>query len=188
MSSAIQQLPELVRLHERHDGLTDALAGTFAEAASVCLSRHHTPPKAVMVSADTPEDASYLTDWPPPTVGIRRAWANAVDATEAGAYGLTLAAAEAHLGLVALSRSEQGTGADYYIGRPGSGINPVDGELDLEEAFRLEISGIDRCDAEYILARRVREKVEQARAGVSSLPAFAGVVAFNMCRIVFQDV
>jgi hypothetical protein len=39
----MSELP-LRNLHERHRGLTVAVAGSYEEAAAVCLQRHHTPP------------------------------------------------------------------------------------------------------------------------------------------------
>lgn len=38
-----EELP-LRSLHERHKGLTVAIAGCYEEAASVCLHRHHASP------------------------------------------------------------------------------------------------------------------------------------------------
>lgn len=81
-----------------------------------------------------------------------------------------------------------GSGADYYVGPRGSEVNPADGLLDLENAFRLEVSGIDSADGEARMFGRVREKVEQARSGRSNVPAIAGVVAFNLLQIVFRNV
>ena len=99
---------------------------------------------------------------------------------------MSLAAAEVFLGLVAIGRARERTGSDYYIGLPGMQISPVDGELDYEEAFRLEVSGIDRCEGDADLRRRVTQKVQQLRAGKSSLPGIAGVVAFSLRRIVLR--
>lgn len=102
----------------------------------------------------------------------RRAWANEIDTTEAGAYGCVLAAIEQAGGFVAVARAEQGTGADYYVGPPGSGLE------DLEDCYRLEVSGVDR-GARPIVEDRLRRKMTQAREGDSSIPAIAGVVGFR---------
>jgi hypothetical protein len=46
-----------------------------------------------------------------------------------------------------------------------------------EGYLRLEVSGIDRGTAAAV-ARRLQQKIEQAAAGNSNLPAMAGVVGF----------
>jgi hypothetical protein len=92
---------------------------------------------------------------------------------------VSIAAAEAELGLVAISRAETRTGADYYLSSPGA--------IDLEEAVRLEVSGNDR-DGATVLKRRLREKCKQALDGESSLPAIASVVGFKETRILIRRV
>jgi len=175
-------------LAERHPGLTPEVAATYAQAAAVCLSRHHEPPVAVRVSRDADEIADYAVTWDLPTQRVRAAWANADDATRDGAYCLVLAAAEGQLGLIAFSRASVRSGADYLMGRNTVIANPVDGLIDLEHAIHLEISGIDRCRGEFDLERRVQQKVQQVRGGSRGRPSMAGVVAFNMRRIVFRSV
>jgi hypothetical protein len=84
-------------------------------------------------------------------------------------------------GLVAVSRAETLTGADYYLGAAGEAFE------DLEKSYRLEVSGLDRgTDAD--IAARVRKKKEQAQIGASNLPAIASVVAFSALKIVSEDV
>jgi hypothetical protein len=178
----------ILTLAERHLGLTPPIAASYAEAAAVCLSRHHQPPATLLVTADTREDSHYQVAWSSPTARQLQAWGHPDDATRDGAYCIALAAIEQHLGLVALGRVPRGGGADYYVGPPGSEVNPVDGLLDLEQAFRLEVSGIDRAGGEARLLGRVREKVEQARNGQSILPAIAGVTAFDLLRVIFRNV
>jgi hypothetical protein len=46
-----------------------------------------------------------------------------------------------------------------------------------EGYLRLEVSGIDRGTAAAV-AHRLQQKIEQAAAGNSNLPAMAGVVGF----------
>lgn len=91
-----------------------------------------------------------------------------------------------HLGLVAVSRAPQGSGADYYLQPPGYDRNAEDGLLDLESAVRLEVSGIDNPKHAGELATRLREKAQQAIAGASDSTAYACVVAFSDRRVVFQ--
>lgn len=167
-------------LASRHPGLSVAVAASHEEAARVCLDRHHQPPVEVkLVDAGT-ETQSPL-NWIATNERARIAWANDVDATEAGAYAVSLAALESLRGLVALGRAETGTGADYYVGEPSSGRE------DLEDCLRLEVSGTDAGSPKEI-ERRLDAKVAQARRGHSSLPALAAVVGFRELEVRVADV
>jgi hypothetical protein len=167
-------------MHERHRALTPAIAASYLEAARVCLSRHHQSPTDFSLS-DNGEDAVASLEWDAPDNRAIGAWANMIDATEAGAYCCAIAGLEQVRDLRAVRRAETGTGADYYVGPVGAG------EDDLEECQRLEVSGVDAGPPSAV-RQRLGEKVEQARAGNSSLPATAGVVGFGAKLIVIQDV
>jgi hypothetical protein len=156
----------LKAMNERHSALTASLAGSYHEAASVCLSRHHTSPVDIKLSDNGNESAAEV-EWPTPDSRTLNAWANAIDTTEAGAYCCVIAGVLELRGLVAVRRAETGTGADYYLGLPGTG------EDDLEGCVRLEVSGVDAGDWREV-AKRLMQKVQQAREGKSSLPALAG--------------
>lgn len=175
----MSQLPAR-HLHQRHRGLTAAVAGSYEEAAAVCLHRHHSPPVDLTLSDNGARSLSSV-DWTPPDDRTRDAWANETDATEAGAYGCVIAGIEALRGLYAVRRAETGTGADYYIGPLGAGVD------DLEDCLRLEVSGVDHGDEKEVL-NRLSAKVRQARAGSSSLPAVAGVFGFGTRLLAVQDV
>jgi hypothetical protein len=158
-------------LAKRHGGLTEPIADSYIEAARVCLDRHHESPIEFEIdNSGTKTEA--ITEWQQTDERIRRAWANEIDATEAGAYACTLAAVELSEGLVAVHRAETKTGADYYIAPAGTSPG------DLEKCVRLEISGVDRGGPTAV-AQRLRSKLEQAAAGESNLPAMAGVVGFR---------
>lgn len=167
-------------MHERHRALTPSLSGSYQEAAAVCLSRHHTSPARITLS-DNGADCPAEVVWEVPDARTRDAWANATDTTEAGAYACVIASIEETRGLVAVRRAETGTGADYYVGIPGSGA------FDLEDCIRLEVSGVDTGD-HRVVARRLLQKVEQAGEGRSSLPALAGVIGFAAGLVVLRDV
>lgn len=170
----------LEKLHERHPGLTASLAGTFLEAASICLDRHHASP-AEMVVACTIGLVECTVEFNKPDQRTLNAWANEIDTTEAGAYGVCLAAVEAQEGLVAVRRAETLTGADWYVA-------PVDAELeDLESCFRLEVSGVD-SGGRTVVDARLKQKIEQTRRGASNLPAIASVVGFKELAIAIQKV
>jgi len=167
-------------LHTRHRALTPALSASYYEAASVCLSRHHAPPITIELK-DGVTSTSAGIKWNAPDDRERGAWANTIDTTEAGAYCCVIAGVEETRGLRAVRRAETGTGADYYVGPPRSG------RRDLENCQRLEVSGVDAGNSSEV-AKRLAQKVGQARNGNSSLPALAGVVGFLSKIILIQDV
>lgn len=164
-------LLRLADLGERHPGVTKALGDAYAEAASVCLSRHHESP--IDVAAEyRMEDSDCLLPWVAPTVAVARAHANDIDATEQGAYAVSFAAVESLAGLVAVRRAETLTGADYYVAPLGADID------DMETCLRMEVSGVDAGDASAVRAR-LRQKLRQTEKGRSNLPALAAVVGFR---------
>jgi len=167
-------------MHKRHRGLTEAIASTYGEAASICLSRHHASPVCIALS-DNGTSSEAEVFWNIPTSRMIGAWANAVDTTEAGAYGCVIAGIELMRNLFAVRRAETGTGADYYVGPLGSG------EDDLEDCFRLEVSGVDGGSNE-VVTTRLQAKIRQAQRGNSSLPAVAGVIGFSAKVLMVRDV
>jgi hypothetical protein len=171
----------LKNMAQRHRGLTPAIADSYVEAACVCLDRHHTPP--VLFDIEDERQTSQATvDWCVTDARTRDAWANQTDTTEAGAYACAIAAIELTQGLFAVRRAETLTGADYYIAPSGHDPN------DLEGCFRLEVSGTSSTkpsDVNY----RLRQKLKQAEAGRSNLPAWAAVVGFcvHMIRLALLE-
>ena len=158
-------------MDKRHFGLTKAIADSFTEAACVCLDRHHRPPTDFQVSKGS-SSMPALVRWVTTGDRVRRAWANEIDATEAGAYACALAAVELVDELVAVRRAETKTGADYYVAPKGTSPD------DLEDCLRLEVSGVDR-GPDRVVRQRLNAKLKQAAEGSSNLPAVAGVVGFQ---------
>ena len=173
------QIPVLPfhKMEERHIGLTKAIADCFTEAARVCLDRNHLSPQEFYLHSDTMERRAVV-EWEPPDERCKRAWANKNDATRDGAYACALAATKLCLGFFAIRRAETLTGADYYVG-PGE-----QSTQDLEDCFRLEVSGTD-LDS-YEVQRRLNAKVRQASLGKSNLPAIAAVVGFRVKLLMMQ--
>jgi len=167
-------------LNARHAGVSAGVANSYAEAVRVCLDRHHTSPVEFKLQDNDREEAA-TAEWAGTDERTKGAWANKDDATEAGAYGLALAAVEEMRGLVAVRRAETKTGADYYLGQPGSTLE------DLEASIRLEVSGTDE-GGKSVIGGRLRQKLEQAKKGKSNLPAIASVVGFSALHIVSADV
>lgn len=177
-SMEIPTLP-LIKMHERHIGLTEAKAKYYLEAARVCLDRNHLPPQEFDLRSEDSERKA-IVEWEPTDERCKRAFANKDDATRDGAYACALAAVELCLGLYAVARAEILTGADYYIAPANKTIE------DLEDCFLLEVSGTDLDN--YEVHRRLRIKVRQAREGQSNLPAIASVVGFRVKLISMQKV
>jgi hypothetical protein len=165
-------------LDARHPGLTPGVALGFREAAEVCFDRHHSPP--INLTVDRGEQIAAQTEWETPDARTKHAWANEIDTTEAGAYCVALAALELTDDLVAVRRAETHTGADYYVAKRGTSVG------DLEEAFRLEVSGMDEGNQASVKTR-LRQKLEQTARGRSSLPAIAAVVAFSPPQVAIAD-
>jgi hypothetical protein len=173
----IPTLP-LRNMSERHPGLTLEVAAFYLQAAQVSLDRLHTSPTEFTLS-ENDEDQPTEVEWDATDVRIRSAWDNDTDRTEAGAYACSLAAVEIVKGLVAVSRAETRTGADYYVAPAGYGKH------DLENCFRLEVSGIDQGDV-GLIASRLRVKLKQTKNGRSNLPAIAAVTGFKAKVIMLQ--
>lgn len=162
-------------MSDRHPGLTPELAASYTQAARVCLDRHHVPPVDFNIHDDSKKRPTSL-EWTPTDQATQNAWANEIDATEAGAYACALAAVELRHGLVAVGRAETGTGADFYVNRPGSPAS------DFDDRIRIEISGTDQGSS-AATKRRLRTKLNQVAAGDSPLPAMAAVVGFRVRQI-----
>lgn len=158
-------------LNVRHPGLTKSIGDGYLEAASVCLNRHHSSPTE-MAAACNGRSVDCVAEWKEPDARTLRAWANDIDTTEAGAYGVSLAAVEVIEGLVAVRRAETLTGADYYVAPIGSDPD------DLENCLRLEVSGVSAGN-KAIVESRLRDKLEQTAKGKSNLPAIASVIGFK---------
>lgn len=169
---------QIQNLDARHPGLTEGVATGYREAAEVCLARHHSPPTGL--SIDRGKQINVIAEWQAPDDRTKHAWANEIDTTEAGAYCVALAALELTDDLVAMRRAETHTGADYYVAAKGT--SPAD----LEEAFRLEVSGMNE-GSEASVKTRLRQKLEQTARGRSSLPAIAAVVAFSPPQVAIAD-
>lgn len=176
----MENLPKLRTIrHPRHPGISAGVCEALSEAAEVCLARHHEPPRIVFLIECCGSKTSLGLLWRQPDETAKRAWNNEDDATRDGAYIVSIAVVEKELSLVALSRAETRTGADYYVGPAGS--------MDLEEAIRLEVSGVDHGNVSAI-RKRLHQKEKQVLRGDSFLPAYAIVVGFRERMILLNFV
>lgn len=169
----------LRNMSDRHHALTSAIAGTYLEAARVCLDRHHVSPKEFILQNDGTESIAKV-EWEVTDSRIQAAWSNTDDTTRDGAYAVAIAATELLRGMVAIKRAETRTGADYYIAFADQDLE------DLENCFRLEVSGTNLDKAE--VKKRLRIKIEQTKKGNSNLPALAAIVGFKVHLILLQTV
>jgi|SRR5580692_6986384 hypothetical protein len=172
MSSRIRI--DLTRLEEA-SRLSPAVLASLAEAASVMLDLHHSAPppptegKLVRGGMGTPIDI----DWKDPTDQARQTHANEKDAAEDGGAAIAIAAVRA-LGYVVVRRAWQGSGCDYLMVREGEPEN---------DFYKLEVSGTGTGK----LSSRLKEKVEQAKAGDLDRPGAAVVVGFKTARVLMEE-
>jgi hypothetical protein len=167
-------------LSNKHVGVTPELGECYTQAARVCLDRHYSSPVEFIIS-DSNERRKTIAEWKQTDERIKAAWANEIDTTEFGAYACTLAAIDLTRGMVAIRRAETQTGADYYVCPFGMNFN------DLENCFRLEVSGLDHGN-ESAVKQRLKNKIQQALNGANNLPAIAAVVSFKEKLILIKDV
>ncbi len=160
---------------QRHVGLSQAIAEHQTEGARVCLDRHHKSPTTFQIEGSK-RVVESVVNWTPTDQRTQQAWGNERYATEHGAYAFALAAVELACGLISVSRAETGTGVDFYIAPPDTSFD------DLENHIRFEVSGVGQGDGAAV-AKRLTDKLNQAKKGNSNLPAIAGVVGFPARQI-----
>lgn len=178
MTDSDPPLLPLQNMAERHQALTPFIAGSYLEAARVCLDRHHTSPKEFTLDDDEVPSIAKV-EWESTDNRSKEAW-DRDDATEAGACAFAIAAIELLRGMFAIRRMQKYTGADYYIALTNESLE------DLENCFRLEVSGTNSDKAE--LKKRLRIKIDQTRRGNSNLPALVAIVGFKVQLILLQTV
>ncbi len=179
-----KQFPDFEHLHRRHPWLSNGLSLMLAEAARVALDRHHKPAatdstiatKDLTVASGGTSD-TYTASWTVPTERERKSHANRKDATEDGAYCLAIAAVEARMEMFALGRTQQGSGADFWVD-----VDPHAEYLDAAHRVRLEVSGTD-AGAKSTMKTRLKQKTEQTQRGSVNGPAIAAVVGFQAATI-----
>lgn len=169
MSSPASEL-SLDDLAAIHPCITEELAGALAQAAKVCLDRHHRPPIALFVEEGAIEDNVSLR-WEPTSARARAGWGDQNDTIEWTAVGVALAFLGTARELVAVRRARRVSGADYYVAAKGASLD------DLEGAVRLEISGIESGGVSEV-RRRLFEKLSQLHRAAEFTPGIAVVVGF----------
>lgn len=159
----------------QHPGVTEDLSSSLCEAARVCLDRYHQPPTVLSVTGGG-LTRDHTLQWDVPTQTARNSQRNVADSLRDGAYAVSLVAVERRLSLVAISRADEGTGADWYVAPPGHAYDVAGApDLDAPGVARLEVSGT----GEQNIPSRVASKKRQLRAGRSDLPGLVSVVGFK---------
>ncbi|MCY1042698.1 hypothetical protein OV208_15340 [Corallococcus sp. bb12-1] len=170
-------LPPLDSLHERHSGVTPIVCAYFGEAARCMLSMHHVSPCLLSIRNNQSKKKRTIS-WSAVSEKDRYAHANLDDATRDGAYIVAVAVVEAELGLFTVERATTRTGCDFYA-------SPHQDPDDLEEAYRLEVSGTNLGN-ESDVRTRLKEKIEQTRRAGAILPAVACVVGFEARTVMIE--
>lgn len=170
---------QLSNMADRHPGLTPNLANALAEAARVCLDRHHQSPADFSVSCKGQQGRAQV-EFEKPDPRMIAANANDPDATRDAAYSISFAAVERLEEMVVVARAEAMSGADWYIAPVGTAVG------DLEDAVRLEVSGTDLGDSREC-QRRLLQKVAQTQAPGHPITAIASVVGLKSTTILIAD-
>ena len=176
---------QLGELHASHPGLTEVTAGSFCEAACVCLDKFHKSPAQIKVDIDG-ETSKHPLVWDAATQQVRNSQANDIDAARDGAYAVSLACAEKRLGLVAIARAEQGSGADWYVAAIGEGYDEWGApDLDCPSVRRFEVTGTKQRSVQAGL----NTKLSQLEDGASTIRGLAASVRFKdpIVKIGSQD-
>lgn len=176
----VAALPDLRSLHERHFALMPDQCLHWYGAACVSLHRHHQPPTTSFALQHHDDHCKRELVWESPSVRLSASQNNRDDATRDAAYLVAIAAAEDHLGLVAVDRMETRTGADYLLVARGTSPD------DHEDSIRLEVAGQDR-GGEGALRSRLKLKVNQLRKADACRPGLAAVVGFQRAVVLFAD-
>jgi hypothetical protein len=173
-----------LRLHLTHPRIPEDISPFWTRSAAVSLSRHNTSPQDFDVSVRDGARSEYETAWDVPTADHRRALGNEANTIEYGAYCVALAAAFAHLGFMALSRTGPGTGADWWlVPIEADTSGPIEYDLDRNDLIKLEVSGIERR-SEPEMKKRLAQKIEQVQKGRTPVAErYAAVVGFEMLEV-----
>ena len=151
-------------------GLSREVGSYLAQAGAVCLeSQSHAPGVDLAITGEVA--GMHPLYWKPAVDQVRLSWRNEIDATENGAAGIATLLARRLLGLMVTSRSRHGTGFDYWLG--GDIAGPP-----MQHAVRLEVSGVRRGSSS-VVARRVRQKLDQMQRGDATASGYAIVVEFG---------
>jgi len=155
---------------EVRSSLSRANLASLREAASVVLDRLQpgvTPDAAAVVESSRAAARDAFVRWTRADAQMRDTHANDLNACEDGAAAVAIAMVPMTHGCRVVRRAFHGSGADYLMRAEGASDDDV---------VRLEVSGISGSSHP---SSRLREKVDELRAGALRRPGVAVVVAFS---------
>lgn len=155
-------------------GLTPAVGGSMAEAASVCLEDEGHGIWLVLTIDGIFEEVFDVRRLVV-TGQMRGAHVDPRKATESGACGIAILSIQTLTGLKVLEQAMVGTGFDYWL-------TSNQGSLPFQGAVQLEVSGVRRGDARSVQAR-MRQKFRQTTRSGSGFPLFIAVVEFSRAKV-----
>ena len=164
------QVLEIATLAEGMPGLTPACGTHLGECAAVCLEeKEHSAGVTLQVSGS--KHSEFCLNWDTVTEQQRRCYNDLQEATERGAYALSILLMRELTGLVVVERSKKGPGFDYWLG-----------EADDDDLFagkvRLEVSGLLEGTASEVRSR-IKQKKSQVKPSDTTAPAYVGIVEFS---------
>jgi len=158
-------------LKEGLPGVSKARGPEHAEACLVCFGLHEHP-IGVELEVKGDYENNFRVIWDDVlTEQIRRAWNDVDEATESGACGIAFLLILALTEYTIVRKSRKGTGVDYYLGYKDN--------LIVQDAARLEVSGIFEATSERDMMRRVEQKLKQTNPSDGLMPAYIVVVEFS---------
>jgi hypothetical protein len=122
--------------------------------------------------------------WPDVTPQMMRTYNDLQEATEDGACAIAILVLRQFAGLTVVQRSRKGTGVDYWLGtRVAAGTEEP---LVVQDAARLEVSGILTGTPEQIAARLRQKQVQVHRSDGTRLPAWIVIVEFGEPQVLTE--
>ena len=176
-AAVMEEVCSTEELLQHHTNLTPELVQFLCQAAKVCLHQNCTSP-ALFAVKSAGVRGSLEISWMSPTSREVFSHRNHIDTIENAAYAIGITCVGHTLNMVALGRTEELTGADWYIAPVGQDVcDPETGfpDLDAPGVFRLEVGGRSTENPVTTL----KGKLKQLRKAESDLPGIAAVVVFQ---------
>ena len=105
----------------------------------------------------------------PVTTAILRFWNDLDEATQHGAYAVTILLLQTLTGLTSIEMSRKGSGFDWWLGTE---------DALFQKKARLEVSGLLRGTDGQMNARLAEKSKQSTRSDALAIPAFVVIVEF----------
>lgn len=172
---AIQASQPAIVLNDLENGLPglSKKTGAFlAEASAFCLEhKDHTSGVCLYI---TGEQETYVQVYwnNVMTEDILHSWDDLQEATEYGASGIAILLMVTMTPYTIIRRARKGSNVDYWLGYKES-------DHPLQNAARLEVSGILATDSSQAMKARIVQKRVQVHRSDNRTPVFIVIVAFS---------